>query len=69
MIAQLPGLTHLLMLPSQQPDAAAVGPAAGLAAVAGAAAGGVMGAGQQGPRDWHITDGALRCVVCHVAAT
>lgn len=60
MIAQLPNLTHLLMLPKQQPDPAAVGPAAGLAAVAGAAAGGVMGAGQQAPRDWHITDGALR---------
>jgi hypothetical protein len=64
MIAQLPSLTHLLLLPSQQTDPAAPGPAAALAAAA-AVAGAGLGAGQQGAlrqRDWMLTDDSLRLV-------
>lgn len=64
MIAQLPSLTHLLLLPSQQPDPAAPGPAAALAAAA-AVAGAGLGPGQQGTlrqRDWMLTDESLRLV-------
>lgn len=63
MIAQLPSLTHLLLLPSQQPDLAAAGPAAALAAAGVAAvAGGGLGPGQSGarPREWQLTEDALR---------
>lgn len=60
-ISQLPSLTHLLLLPSQQPDPAAAGPVAAALAAA-AAVGGGLGAVQQGlrPRDWQLTEGAVR---------
>lgn len=66
-ISQLPSLTHLLLLPSQQPDPAAAGPVAAALAAA-AAVGGGLGPVQQGlrPRDWQLTEGAVRCV--HAAA-
>jgi hypothetical protein len=68
-LGQLPGLTHLLLLPSQQQEAVPAGaPAAAVAAAAGlgmAAAGGLQ---QQGAglavngrgRDWQLGEAALR---------
>uniref|UniRef100_A0A383V6V6 F-box domain-containing protein n=1 Tax=Tetradesmus obliquus TaxID=3088 RepID=A0A383V6V6_TETOB len=74
MLGQLPGLTHLLLLPSQQQDAAPVAVPAAAAAAAAAAAGGVAAAGlaQQGAglmpsgrgRDWQLSEPALRCLSC-----
>lgn len=67
MIAQLPSLTHLLLLPSQQTDPAAPGPAAAALAAAAAVAGAGLGAGQQGAlrqRDWMLTDDSLRSLDC-----
>ncbi|WIA35739.1 hypothetical protein OEZ86_004140 [Tetradesmus obliquus] len=72
MLGQLPGLTHLLLLPSQQQDAAPV--AVPAAAAAAAAVGGIAAAGlaQQGAalmpsgrgRDWQLSEAALRCLSC-----
>jgi hypothetical protein len=68
-LGQLPGLTHLLLLPSQQQEAVPAGaPAAAAAAgMAMAAAGGLQ---QQGAglavngrgRDWQLGEAALRWV-------
>lgn len=52
-LSQLPGLTHLLLLPSQQPDAAA-----GAAAAVHAPGPGMSLAGRT--RDWQLGEAALR---------
>lgn len=58
MISQLPGLTHLLLLPTQQRDTSA-GPAAAAAVQVPRPGVGLAGM----TRDWQLNDAALRCVL------